>query len=76
MINKIENLFVNDELSRKVFFAYYEKSRLPELEQKHNRVIAENEATNELLALTEGKTAGQIKTMIKILKGHKKLIAA
>jgi hypothetical protein len=76
IIDQIEKLFLDDKVSRNIFLELYVKNNLLKKEKECNRRDAEQEATNELLQLTVGKTAQEIKAMIKVLKHNRRLRAA
>ncbi|MGB8226886.1 MAG: hypothetical protein WCE45_08515 [Sedimentisphaerales bacterium] len=70
-VEKLKNIFNGLPVPvRNVFLNSYLKNVLPPLEAEHNKEIAEQDATDELLNLTIGKSVQQIKAMIEMLKAN------
>ena len=76
-VGKLKKLFAGCEASfrNKVLFKYLVEI-LPSLEAEHDKAAEEQAATDELLALTEGKSAQEIKAMIEVLKTSEVLASA
>ncbi|MCX5632842.1 MAG: hypothetical protein NTW93_04095 [Phycisphaerae bacterium] len=70
-VGKLKKLFDGCKVSfrNKVLFMYL-INVLPKLEEKYNKEVAIQDATDELLNLTIGKTVQQIKAMIEMLKAN------
>jgi hypothetical protein len=68
-VEKLKKLFGNFDIGfRNEILSVYLEKILPPLEVEYNKEVEEQDATNELLALTTGKTAQEIKAMIEVLK--------
>ena len=69
LIGKIEKMFAGCEVSfRDEVLSAYLDNVLPSLQAEYDKEVAEQDATDDLLSLTNGKTVGQIRTMIQVLK--------
>jgi hypothetical protein len=77
LLKELKKLFGNIDIGfrNKILSVYVEKV-LPSIEIEYNKEMEEQTAMDELLALTEGKSAQEIKAMIKILKRNRILRAA
>lgn len=66
---KLKKTFAGCEASfRNEVLSAYLNDVLPPLQAEYDNEVAVQDATNDLLALTNGKTVGQIRTMIQVLK--------
>jgi len=76
VIENLEKLFDGCNVSfRNNVLSIYSEKTLPSLEVEHNKTVEIQDATDELLALTEGKTAQEIKAMIEALRANKVLVS-
>jgi hypothetical protein len=75
-VGKLKKLFDGCKVSfrNKVLFKYLTEI-LPPIEDEYNKAAEEQAATDELLALTEGKSAQEIKAMIEVLKTNEVLVS-
>jgi len=68
-IGELEKLFDGREVSfRNKVLVMYLDTILPPFEAEYNKEVAIQDATDELLALTDGKTAQEIRVMIEVLR--------
>lgn len=69
LIGEIEKIFNGCEVSlRNQILSVYLDTVLPRLKARYDGDVAIQDVCDELLALTEGKTVQQIKTMIQTIK--------
>jgi hypothetical protein len=73
-VGKLKKLFDGCKVAfrNKILFKYLTEV-LPPIEAEYNKAVEEQAATDELLALTEGKSAQEIKSMIEVLKTNEVL---
>ena len=70
LIEKIKKVFGDETAIRQGILGIYLNSVLPPLEEKYNKEVAIQTATDELLNLTNGKTVQEINVMIEMLKAN------
>ena len=68
VIGKIKKIFDNNVSLRNKLLSVYLNNVLPPLEAKYNKEVAIQDATDELLNLTNGKSVQEIQSMIQLLK--------
>jgi len=70
LIEKIKKVFGDETAIRQGILGIYLNNVLPPLEAKYNEGVVIQDATDELLNLTIGKTVQEINVMIEMLKAN------